>query len=307
LLSGCSSSPVGVGCTPGQIRGAYDFSAVYLGSTIQNRVGASANLTLPAPDATGSLGGIKSMTINAWAADYRFVNRLYEDFLHRSAYTDSISVQWVDELESLEQQGDSPATARSVVASGIARSTEARNDVVNEMYHAFLKRSADPRGLSCWERLLASGATEEQIMANLLASGEFQSDTNNLQFVNQWYGSSHYAAGNWNWNYMIGLYEIVLKRAPSYQEAVSWYNALASLGYYQVAYDFVTSTEFRTDAVQSFYGTQAQAFQPFFPGLLDRSASPAEIVSSVNSGIDFLGMEIVIASSQEFYNDYPNV
>jgi hypothetical protein len=175
------------------------------------------------------------------------------------------------------------------------------------MYQAFLKRSADPGGVSYWEGLLASGATEEQIMANLLASGEFQSDTNNFQFVNQWYGSSNYAAGNWNWNYVIGLYEIVLKRAPSYQEAIFWYNALPSLGYYQVAYDFVTRTEFRTDAVQSFYGTQAQAFQPFFPGLLGRSASQAEIASWVNSGMDFLSMEIAIATSQEFYNDYPNV
>jgi hypothetical protein len=293
-------------------------TALGLNNPVTDYFGLAADLTLPAPGTTGSLGANKDIDISQLAADERFINRLYEDFLNRSAYADPQGMaQWVNELESLEQQGDSLATARSIVVSGIARSTEALNDVVNQMYQAFLKRAADSGGLGYWEGQLASGATEEQVMANLLASGEFQSDTNNLQFVNQWYGSSNYAAGNWNWNYIIGLYEIVLKRPPSYQEAVSWYNALPSLGYYQVAYDFLASAEFRTDAVQTFYGTQAQTFQPFVPDLLDRymlgeGASSAEIAYWVNSTqpngspTDLLSIEIAIASSQEYYNDAPN-
>jgi hypothetical protein len=157
-----------------------------LNNPVTDSYGLTADLTLPAPGTTGSLGFNKSINISAWVADYRFVNRLYEDFLHRSAYADSTSSYWVNYLESLEQQWYALATARSIVTSGITSTTEARNDVVNQMYLAFLKRSADPAGLSYWEGQLANGATEEQVMAGLLSSGEFQQDAYNWDQSGIW-------------------------------------------------------------------------------------------------------------------------
>jgi hypothetical protein len=70
--------------------------------------------------------------------------------------------------------------------------------------------------------------------------------------------------------------------------------------------------------VNTFYGVQAQASQPFLPDLLDRymlntGASSQEIGYWVNlkqpngSLTDLLSIEDAIASSQEFYNDAPNV
>jgi hypothetical protein len=250
----------------------------------------------------GIQGSVQGVVTVAYSPNQRFINRLFEDDLHRSAYADPNGLAyWVNQLESLERQGDSPATAQSIVASNVARLTEALNGVVNQFYETLLHRGADSSGLNYWVGRLQSGATEEQVLAGLLSSGEFQND------ANAWYPS-----GNWNWSYVLGLYEVVLKRAPSNSEASYWYNALPSQGYYQVAYDIVTSAEFRTDAVQTFYGTQAQAFQPFFPDLLDRymlngGASSSEIAYWVNSRMDFLSMEIAMASTQEFYIDTPNV
>jgi hypothetical protein len=96
------------------------------------------------------------------------------------------------------------------------------------------------------------------------------------------------------------------KRPASSAEIQYWVNRLPSLGYYGVASSFVTGTEFRTDAVQTFYGVQAQASRPYFPDLLNRGASQAEINYWVNSGLDFLSIEIAIASSAESYNKASN-
>jgi hypothetical protein len=224
-----------------------------------------------------------------------FVRGLYQDFLGRDGSKAELDY-WVGQLPTLGQSG---------VANDVARSTEALNRVVNQIYLAFLGRAADSVGLSYWESLLQNGYTEEYVMSQILGSTEFQARAN----VQMGYPGLQLGTYQSNYDFVAALYQDVLERSASATEIQGWFNTLPSLGYSGVAYYFVTSTEFRNDGVRTSYGdaTQALPFQPFFPDLVKRylsssSPSSAEVAGWVNSGMDFLSMEIAFASTAEYYN-----
>jgi hypothetical protein len=261
-------------------------SLILAGSTIRDGRGRPAIPTVPTPGAAGSLGAEANLVINPAAADRNYVDAIYSKVLGPSASSDPGAVYWVNKLESLEQQGNSPDAARATVASGIVHSSGALGAVVNSLYQTILRRDADPGSLSYWTGQMLNGATKEQVMASILASPEFQSK------ANTWYPS-----GNGNWSYIYALYQVVLERTPSYTEVEAWSNALPSLGYYQVASDFVTCNEFRFDQVsqmyQSYLGRAGSSGEvSFWVSLMD--ANPA--------AYNLLSVEAALLASREFYD-----
>jgi hypothetical protein len=268
---------VGVSQSVNRLDEAYVGALILNAGTIKDGMGVAANLTLPAPGAAGSLGANTNIRINPVAADWNYVNAIYEKVLGRSAFADPSSGYWVNLLESLEQQGDTPDAARSAVASGIVHSSEGLGDVVKHLYSTILGRAADPGGLSYFTNQMLAGATEEQVAAELASSGEFLGD-----------------AGNTIGGFVSLLYTRILGRAADPGGYNYWVGYLQQNpgAFYQVACDLVTGTEYRTDQVGLLYD-----------GLLSRTGSAAEVASWVNSGMDLLSIEAAIASSREFYDD----
>jgi hypothetical protein len=232
--------------------------------------GNAAKLTSSSPGAAGPIATASS-GINYLTSDERFVDRLYEVFLHRGGSLQDLNF-WAQQIPSLGRGG---------VAYDIAHSPEALSDDVTLLYWGILGRAPDPWGLASWTQSMEGGATIEQVEAHLLASPEFQQRANALV-----------GTANPSVNYVYALYEVMLGRAPDAGGLSYWVNALPSVGAYQVAYYIATSAEYRTDVVGMFY--QIELF---------RTGVSWEIAIWVNSGLDLLSIAVGIASSQEFYND----
>ncbi len=235
------------------------------GATIQDSLGNTANPTLPAPGAAGSLGA--SAHISILNDDDLLVRRLYQVFLGRNGAPSEV-IGWGQQVPTLGQ---------GQVAYDIAHSTESLTDIVTQAYWTVLDRAPDPNGLSYWVEQMQDGATREVVMADMASSPEFLDD-----------------AGNTVGGFVTLLYERILGRAPDSGGYNYWVAYLQQHpgAYYQVADAFVTGTEYRTDQVGLMY-------QDF----LDRTGAASEIAGWVNSGLDLLSIEVAIASSPEFWND----
>src|SRR5262249_33084420 len=86
------------------------------------------------------------------------------------------------------------------------------------------------------------------------------------------------------------LYETCLNRAGSTAEISGWVSAVAAVGRVAVVAAIVHATEFRTDQVTAFFIT-----------FLHRTGSPSEVAGAVNSGADLLTIQVVFASSSQFF------
>jgi hypothetical protein len=93
-----------------------------------------------------------------------------------------------------------------------------------------------------------------------------------------------------NSNFVQSLYQLLLGRTGSAADVASWVSALKSgaLNRQQVAFDFLSSAENRTDVVAGDY-----------INLLHRSGAPAEIGGWVNSALDLFFIRIGFESSSE--------
>lgn len=156
-----------------------------------------------------------------------YVGNLYELLLDRPA--DSGSIAWINML----QAGAPPTT----IVLDIEQSNEYLTDRVIGFYHQFLNRNPAPAEVQYWVGQLASGVSIPTVEADFCASPEYLADhqNNNLDFV--------YA-----------LYQDILGRTPSSQEAQQWINQLnAGVSRLQVALDFFSSNEYLTDYVTAVY------------------------------------------------------
>jgi|GEM_PF-6827127 len=116
-------------------------------------------------------------TANVSAGDQklRFVNQVYLDLLGRKI--DPVGLQyWGGLLEA-------GLLTRSQVVLGIEGSTEYRVDEVNQAFQQFLGRAPDPAGLAGFVPFLLSGATVEQLKANLAGSLEFFNDAQSMDMT----------------------------------------------------------------------------------------------------------------------------
>lgn len=212
-----------------------------------------------------------------------FVESLYYDFLGRTGSPTEIQ-NWVNAIPTIGNAG---------VANGVIRSPEGLTHAVDAFYVQLLNRQAAGGEEMGWVDQLEMGATEEQVLAGILASPEF--------------GNRADAAvgAKPSTSYVTELYRIVLGRAASSSEIDGWVNALPSLGRSGVALGFLDSPEFRTDLVQQLYGfaaAPAGTLASAFPPLLGRTSppAPAEINYWVGSGLDILTVQVDFGASPEY-------
>lgn len=157
-----------------------------------------------------------------------YVGSLYSLLLHRAA--DIGSLTWVNMLDA----GASPTS----IVLDIEASNEYLTDRVIGLYHQFFNRNPDPAGLQYWVSQLAAGVPITTVEADFCASPEYFLDhsDNDLNFV-------------------YGLYQDILNRQASVQEAQYWAKQLLydGLSRYQCALDFLFSNEYLTDYVTTVY------------------------------------------------------
>jgi hypothetical protein len=145
--------------------------------------------------------------------------------------------------------------------------------------------------------MILNGLTGEQVIDAFLASAEFTTRANSL-----------IGGTNADNNFVKALYSLVLNRTPATSEVNFWVAQVPTLGRAAVALDFLNSSESRNGEVRTFYGDPTLSplpWESYLPNLLHRTAAPAasEINGWVNSGADFLSIEVFFASTMEFYND----
>jgi hypothetical protein len=207
------------------------------------------------------------------SADQQFVQTLYNDFLQRSGSVAELN-GWVAQF---------PTLGRTGVANAIVRSDEALRRLVDTFYQKFLNRPADSAGETGWAQFLEGGGTEEQLMVDFLSSPEYYAHATAL-----------IGSPNPDGNFIAAMYEQLLGRPGTAAEISNWLAALPGLNRGGVATFIVNATEARTDAVLQLY-----------MNLLHRTTPPsaAELANWVNSSLDFLSIEVPLASSAEFYNN----
>jgi hypothetical protein len=162
-------------------------------------------------------------------ANRAYVLGLYRDLLGRDGSTDAGVTAWANALDNL-------AWSRSDVASGILNSAEYRDRQVDHFYQAFLGRQADAYEQAMGANYLQHGGTEEEMVASILSSGEYQAKfPNDADFV-------------------ASLYDGLLFRTASPNEVQGWVNNLnAGASRADVVRGFLQSQEATVRAVDTVY------------------------------------------------------
>ena len=133
-------------------------------------VGLNAQVNLLASGATDEqviatfVGSAEYFATRAGNDNPAFVNALFQDLLGRPADGAALS-SFVPQLDA--------GTTRSAVASAVLSSTEYRQQLVTGFYPRFLRRTADQNGVNFFVNLLASGARDEDVIAEMVASNEY--------------------------------------------------------------------------------------------------------------------------------------
>jgi ELWxxDGT repeat protein len=227
------------------------------------------SFTFVANDGTSSSLRVATVTLNS--KDYNFVSNLYVSVLGRTAGATSSGeiMFWVNQLAG--------GASRVSVSSAFVNSTEARTNLINGFYQAYLNRSADPLGLTTFLNAMAAGATSTQIQTILLSSNEY------------------FLLAGGNAGFVFNLYSDLLHRVPGPSEAAFW-KTLLDLGTPRssIVSAFLSSTEYLLIVVQTSYQTY-----------LHRSADVAGAnfwVGQLQAGLTPQQLEIALVSSDEFYN-----
>ncbi len=156
-----------------------------------------------------------------------FVSHVYTDLLHRPVDPVGLSF-WSSQINA--------GATREQVVLNIERSVEYRNEVVEQIFTADLHRPVDPGSLAYWSEKLGVNSIE-QVQAAIIGSFEF--------FQN---------AGGTNEGFLQSLYQNVLNRpidASGHGFRTQELNA--GISRTVVAYEVLTSTEYRSDLVKSYY------------------------------------------------------
>jgi hypothetical protein len=103
--------------------------------------------------------------LRAGSDDRRWVADLYQSVLNRTAASSEID-HWQGRLRA--------GATRNEVALGFLYSTEHLTSVVDGYYQRLLLRSIDPSGRVGWVSAIQNGARDEQIIAGVVASQEYQ-------------------------------------------------------------------------------------------------------------------------------------
>jgi hypothetical protein len=200
------------------------------------------------------------------------IDELYHERLDRNAAATEVA-SWKNILHG--------AAGLNGVVRGIEESAEARTQRVKHFYSKLLGREAGGGEEQVFVNGMMQGATEEQIVAGILASAEFNTRAQSL-----------IGSGTADERFVQALYQLVLNRPASSSEVAGWVNALNSLGRSGVALAFVESREFRIEMVTAFFTTLLHR-QPDQGGL--------DFWISVNAGLEQIREGFM--SSPEFHGN----
>ncbi len=147
-------------------------------------------------------------------------------------------------------------TAWLTVANGLAHSAEYYSNFVTAAYQQYLGRLPDANGLAYWVNQMQEGLSDERLEAGFIGSPEYIAD--------------HGGAGA---NWVQGLYQDLLGRAPRADEVAYWVNSLNNgMSPADVAFGFASSAE-----------REGQRVTADYQRYLGRAPSPTEVNYWVNT------------------------
>ena len=241
-------------------------------NSVTLKSGGTQTVTVADKSNSGITGISNIITVN-YTADQGYIEALFHDILGRSAgYTELTA--WVANLNQ-------PGQTKLAVVTAIEQSTEGRMHLVAGWYALYLGRTGSSTEMQGWVNMLAQGATEDQIQAQIMSSAEFAARAN-----------AHFGSSNSNANYVSALYQLLFNRTPSPSDSSGWVSALAALSRAALAQMFLESVEHRTLQVGADYST-----------LLHRTGSTADIAGWVNGPDSLAQIRYLFESTEEFYLD----
>jgi subtilisin-like proprotein convertase family protein len=243
-----------------------------------NLANGSHVLTVQSTDTAGNTSTSAPMNViidpNALDADRKYIRSLYQEELGRAGSL----AEWSGWLGLL-----ATPNGRANVASGIARSPEARQRLVNNWYLTYLGRPA--QGNEPWVPALLAGATEEQVLAQILGSPEFFGRAPSFPGVG--------GGAATNQTFVRSLYVLLLQRQPGASEVNFWVGQIPTLGRAGVAQAILGSIEYRRLVVNGYYTNLLGRTQP---------PSQGEVDGWAFSGLDITSIRIGFLSSLEYFN-----
>jgi len=156
-----------------------------------------------------------------------WVKRLYLDVLGRPA-AQAETDYWVGRLQA--------GVTRSAIAESIINGRERRSAVIDDYYEKILGRNVDPAGLEYWLNVWTATGGPEIVRASLIGSGEY-----------------FQKAGGTQQGAIQALYNDLLRRTAVEAEENYWLDVMSRAALANVAFGFVTSDEFRLQAVDQWY------------------------------------------------------
>src|SRR5262249_7409507 len=183
---------------------------------------------------TGSTSSAVTVTITAQppsGSNQLFVTQLYQDLLRRAPDSGGLTF-WTGRLNQNQ-------ATRSPVTVGVLARPGFRLQAVQDIYHKFLQRDADPTGLNGWTQFLLRGNTLEQLEAQIVASPEY------LQ---------RRAGGNTN-NFLATLFMDAFNRPldQAGRQMFGGEDVNSSDERRELAEQVFATTEFRQNVVQGYY------------------------------------------------------
>ena len=220
------------------------------------------------------------VTINSQAldADSKFVRAIYEQALGRPGTIAEWNI-WIPLLVN--------GNGRFMIANDIERATEARTLTLDNWYKTYFGRTSNPSTIEIqfWINEFNNGASEETVLSQLLASPEYFNRAPSIPGVTTTTPSDS--------AFVQGLFIQLLNRRASSSDINFFSNLVNSVGRQQVAFTLLTSAEYRSDQIITYYGQ----------ALLGRTVPPSsqEVSFWVNSGLDLTSIRIDFLATSEFF------
>lgn len=197
-----------------------------------------------------------------------FITSIYQDVLGRVPQANEIQL-WTNFLASSNRQAMATAVLTSPEASTL--------DVLSD-YLSYLRRDADTGGLQFFVSALKSGATNQQVIAQLMGSQEYVNLANRGVFS----------------RYVGQLYQEILKRSPTSGDLSYWTGVLnQGASAFDVAQAIASSPEYRSLQIKQYYVTY-----------LDRQADQGGMnfyLAFMAAGGTFEGVQAQLVGSAEYF------
>ncbi|HEV7573951.1 MAG TPA: M57 family metalloprotease [Thermoanaerobaculia bacterium] len=216
----------------------------------------------------GNAGDTSTPVAGVGPSNDRWINQLYIDLLGRTADSAALS-----SLNALLTGG----ATRNSVAAVVLTSAEYRQRLLTDFYSTFLHRPISAAEVSFWAPAFASGMTDEQIEAQILASPEYFAlgSSSNSSWINR-------------------VYNEVLGRSPSGAETSAYLTLLGSNSRLSVGLSILNSLEAASRRVQL-----------AFPRFLHRSPTAFEtstFVAQLQGGVTDEQFLAQLLASDEYVN-----